>query len=71
MNMKKVFILLLSPLLLFFMVQAEEVSKNGFILSSPLIPADEILHGGPPKDGIPAILTPHFVKASEASFFTR
>ena len=67
MNIKFFFILLLSPLF-FFMVQAEEVSKNGFILSSPLIPADEILHGGPPKDGIPAILTPHFIKASEASF---
>lgn len=34
---------------------------NGFDLSNTLIPADQIVQGGPPKDGIPAILNPQFI----------
>ena len=40
----------------------------GFDLSSSSIPKEEILSGGPPKDGIPAILKPKFIKPSEARF---
>jgi len=43
-------------------------SRNGFDLSQHTIPLDEIRQGGPPKDGIPAILTPTFVEAREATF---
>lgn len=43
-------------------------SKNGFSLDDPLIPKEEIFHGGPPKDGIPSLDIPKFVKASEATF---
>ncbi len=32
------------------------------------IPTDEILSGGPPKDGIPALFDPKFVPAGEADF---
>jgi hypothetical protein len=32
------------------------------------VPADEIHAGGPPRDGIPAIDRPRFVKAGEARF---
>ena len=39
---------------------------NGFDLTGVLIPVEEILSGGPPKDGIPAIDKPVFVKASLA-----
>ncbi len=35
-------------------------SKNGFDLSEALIPVEDILHGGPPRDGIPAIDQPKF-----------
>src|SRR6266404_2111376 len=31
---------------------------NGFELKGSLVPPDQILHGGPPKDGIPAIEAP-------------
>lgn len=40
---------------------------NGFDLAGALVPADEILQGGPPKDGIPAIDRPAFVGAQAAT----
>ena len=42
------------------------VVKNGFELEGGLINPDEILQGGPPRDGIPALTKPHFVAADEA-----
>jgi len=39
-----------------------------FDLSKHSVPLKEILSGGPPKDGIPAILNPVFVQAKNASF---
>lgn len=44
------------------------VEKNGFDLQASLVPANEILRGGPPRDGIPALDRPRFVKAEDASF---
>ncbi len=41
---------------------------SGFKLDNAIIPEEEILSGGPPKDGIPAILKPEFVQAAEADF---
>ena len=43
---------------------------NGFDLSYSLIPASEILRGGPPKDGIPALTHPPIVSADRAGFLT-
>ncbi len=40
----------------------------GFDTSRSSIPVDEIVSGGPPKDGIPAILGPKFLKASEVNY---
>lgn len=46
-----------------------EISKyNGFDVSNSLIPKEDILSGGPPKDGIPAILNPKFEGAREAKW---
>lgn len=42
--------------------------KNGFDLKQALIPADQIISGGPAKDGIPAIDQPQFVNATMADF---
>lgn len=39
---------------------------TGFDLSKHAIPPSQILSGGPPKDGIPAILEPEFVAADDA-----
>jgi hypothetical protein len=41
---------------------------NGFDISKSLIPKDEILSGGPPRDGIPAILEPKFESAEKATW---
>ena len=40
----------------------------GFDLSRHNIPIDEIQSGGPPKDGIPALLNPKFVSVEKAGF---
>ena len=41
---------------------------NGFDLTEALIPADQIYNGGPPRDGIPAIDQPNFVRSNNAKF---
>ena len=43
---------------------------SGFKLDNAIVPKEEILSGGPPKDGIPAILKPKFVPAAKAAFLT-
>jgi len=50
---------------------SESPSKrfNGFVLGqSPLIPANEIHHGGPPRDGIPSIDQPKFINTEMADY---
>jgi hypothetical protein len=42
--------------------------KNGFDLANSTIPAGKIFSGGPPRDGIPSIDKPKFIKASDAGF---
>ena len=58
--------LLLSTLLISGLASAE--TKNGFELSQSLIPANQILQGGPPRDGIPSIDRPDFIPAAQANF---
>jgi hypothetical protein len=43
---------------------------TGFTLDNAIVPKDEILAGGPPKDGIPALLKPKFVSAGKADFLS-
>ena len=45
---------------------AEPPVKNGFVLEPSAIPAAEILRGGPPRDGIPALDAPTVVAAADA-----
>ena len=47
---------------------AQAVTKNGFSLDEASIPVDEILSGGPPRDGIPAIDNPQFLTSDKADF---
>jgi Protein of unknown function (DUF3179) len=42
--------------------------RNGFDLSNASIPVSEILGGGPPRDGIPSIDAPKFVRPDAANF---
>ncbi len=41
---------------------------TGFSLDNASVPQSDILSGGPPKDGIPALLEPKFVDAADAGF---
>nr|MBL0712415.1 hypothetical protein [Desulfobacterales bacterium] len=43
---------------------------SGFSLENPQVPVEDILAGGPPKDGIPALLAPRFVPPGEARYLT-
>ncbi len=43
----------------------------GFSLHNAIVPQDEILSGGVPKDGIPALLTPTFVSPNKATFLDK
>ena len=43
---------------------------NGFDISNALVPIELIEHGGPPRDGIPAIDSPKFITADNADFLT-
>jgi len=42
--------------------------KNGFDVSDAVVPADEIIWGGVPRDGIPPIHNPKFLDADDADF---
>jgi len=41
---------------------------NGFDLSNSILPVEQILHGGPPRDGIPALSAPKLVAAAQAAY---
>jgi hypothetical protein len=42
--------------------------SNGFDLSNSILPREQILHGGPPRDGIPALSDPKLIKPEIAEY---
>lgn len=60
--------LLAAALPLLFPPQSGAESKNGFVIDNALVPAAEILQGGPPRDGIPSLDYPEFISAGDAAF---
>ena len=44
------------------------ILSTGFNLDNAIVPRNQILAGGPPKDGIPAILKPKFIEPGQADF---
>ena len=46
---------------------AQGKTLNGFKISKPLVSSKLIQRGGPPRDGIPAIDAPRFIKADKAT----
>ena len=42
--------------------------NNGFDLSNSLVPVEQIHHGGPPRDGIPALDKPRLIPSAKADF---
>lgn len=68
---KKTRILALSSLLVGVLVynfSAFAGQTNGFDLSNSILPVNQIFHGGPPRDGIPALSNPEIISPSEASY---
>ena len=68
---KKTRILVLVGILLGLLVYkyaSSAGSSNGFDLSNSVLPVNEIRHGGPPRDGIPALSDPKFVTADQAAY---
>ncbi len=45
------------------------VSTNPAANNSPLVPVDQIVSGGPPRDGIPSIDNPKFISVQDANRF--
>mgnify|MGYP001812953923 FL=1 len=43
---------------------------TGFALDNAIVPREKILAGGPPKDGIPALLKPKFGGVDQADFLS-
>lgn len=64
--MKKLTLLIPLVLLVVWAGSLPAFSKNGFNLDNALIPKEEIFSGGPPRDGIPSIDKPRFLKVDEA-----
>lgn len=54
---------------LLFAQPASGQTKNGFELGNALVPVEEILRGGPPRDGIPSINEPLFQKPEDVSLW--
>jgi hypothetical protein len=54
---------------LLFAQPAFSQTKNGFELGNALVPVEEILRGGPPRDGIPSINEPLFQDPEDASLW--
>lgn len=68
---KKTRILALIGLLagiLIYKFAASAGPSNGFDLSNSILPRDQILHGGPPRDGIPALSDPKLIKPQAAEY---
>ena len=60
--------LLLAAVVLLALAAFPVWSKNGFDLSESTIPEEEILAGGPPRDGIPALHHPQFLPANKVDY---
>lgn len=54
--------------LLILLFGAISFVSTGFQLNNAIVPQSEILSGGPPKDGIPAILEPKFIDSENTRF---
>ena len=58
----------MKKLLLLILVVLFSTPVMAWDFSEYSIPVDEIMSGGPPKDGIPALTNPEYVTAKKASF---
>lgn len=55
---------------IFWLSCDSHASFNGFQVHPHSIPLEEIFSGGPPRDGIPALMNPQFLPADKAEFLS-
>ncbi len=53
-------------LLIFGLSMMATMVLTAFTLDNAIVPKEEILSGGPPKDGIPSLLKPKFIQPEKA-----
>jgi hypothetical protein len=58
----------LRTFIIFILVISFPLLVWGWNFTKHIIPLEDIMSGGPPKDGIPALLNPKFVKAKDADY---
>ena len=58
----------MKPYIFWVFVLISTLFVTGFTIDNAIVPQADILSGGPPKDGIPALLSPQFVRAVNADF---
>ena len=63
-------ICLVGMLSIFWLSCDSHASFNGFQVEPHAIPLEEISSGGPPRDGIPALMNPQFLPADKAEFLS-
>ena len=71
MSPKKIRVLALAGILLGVIVYNFALSAgsaNGFDLSNSSLPEEQIIRGGPPRDGIPALSDPRLIAAGDADY---
>lgn len=62
-------LIILTMAFLLFAQPALAETKNGFEVGNALVPVDQILGGGPPRDGIPSINEPVFQNPEDAALW--
>jgi hypothetical protein len=68
MTFNRIIVLLVLTTALWIGLAEARTYKSGFDVTDALVPIEQILPGGPPKDGIPAIDRPKFLSAGDVDF---
>lgn len=58
----------LRTFIIFILLISSPVLVWGWSFTKHIIPLEDIMSGGPPKDGIPALMNPTYVKAKDADY---
>jgi hypothetical protein len=58
----------LRTFIIFILVISFPMLVWGWNFTKHIIPLEDIMSGGPPKDGIPALLNPNYLKAKDADY---
>ncbi len=68
-SLRLAWVFIMPQLLILGMAHTSHAQQNlnGFVVKNPLVAIEHIRHGGPPKDGIPALDKPVFIKGTQVT----